>query len=52
MVFLLQQDLAGFTHMLDDKVICYTPTQGKQPTRIDGWKYECVRDAILLALPE
>ena len=34
-----------------DKTICYTPTLGKQPTRIDSWKYECVRDAILLAIP-
>ena len=52
MDFSLQQGLVGFTLMLDDKVICYTPTPGKQPTRIDGWKFECVRDAILLALPE
>ena len=38
--------------MKDDKVMCHTPTAGKQGTRIERWKYECVRDAILQALPE
>lgn len=31
----------------NEKVVCETPTPGKQPTRIDRWKYETVRDAIL-----
>jgi hypothetical protein len=30
-----------------DKVLCQTPTPGKQPTRIDRWKYDLVRSAIL-----
>ena len=36
----------------EPKVICRTPTPGKNPTRIPTWKYELVRDAILSALPE
>ncbi len=35
----------------DDKILCQTPTPGKQPTRIERWKYEAVRRAILQALP-
>jgi hypothetical protein len=35
----------------DEKVLCETPTPGKQPTRIDRWKYDLVRSAILAALP-
>jgi hypothetical protein len=38
--------------MNDDKVICRTPTVGKEPTRIDGWKFDTVRRGILAALPE
>ena len=30
-----------------DKVVCKTPTPGKTPTRIDKWKYDVVRRAIL-----
>ena len=33
------------------KVICETPTPGKQPTRIARWKYDAVKAAILGALP-
>ena len=33
------------------KVVCETPTPGKQPTRIARWKYDAVREAILTALP-
>lgn len=29
------------------KIVCETPTPGKQGTRIDLWKYQVVRDAIL-----
>jgi hypothetical protein len=36
---------------LGDKVLCQTPTPGKQPTRIDRWKYEAVRQAILKVVP-
>ena len=32
------------------KVICRIPTCGKKPTRIDEWKYDAVRTAILDAL--
>jgi hypothetical protein len=34
-----------------DKVACKTPTPGKQPTRIDRWKYDAVREAILKVIP-
>jgi hypothetical protein len=34
----------------DDRILCRTPTRGKQPTRIDRWKYDAVRRAILAAL--
>ncbi len=33
-----------------EKAICETPTPGKKPTRIERWKYEAVRRAILAAL--
>ena len=36
----------------EKKVVCETPTPGKQPTRIDRWKYDLLRDAILDVLPE
>ena len=34
-----------------DKVLCQTPTPGKQPTRIDRWKYNLVHSAILAVIP-
>jgi hypothetical protein len=34
-----------------DKVECRTPTPGKQPKRIDRWKFDAVRRAILAVLP-
>ncbi len=34
-----------------DKVLCQTRTPGKQPTRIDRWKYDLVRSAILSVVP-
>jgi len=37
--------------MSDDKITCHTPTPGKKPTRIDVWKYDCVRAAILAVVP-
>jgi hypothetical protein len=33
--------------MSEDKIACHTPTPGKKATRIDVWKYDCVRAAIL-----
>lgn len=33
------------------KVICETPTPGKKPTRIDRWKYDAVREAIIKVVP-
>lgn len=35
-----------------DKVVCATPTPGKQPTRIDRWKYDVVREQILAIVDE
>jgi len=32
-------------------VICETPTAGKTAKRIDRWKYDTVRKAILASLP-
>lgn len=34
----------------EERVLCQTPTPGKQPTRIPRWKYDAVRRAILEAL--
>jgi hypothetical protein len=34
-----------------DRVECRTPTPGKQPTRIDRWKFDAVRRTILVVLP-
>ena len=36
--------------MDEDKVVCRTPTPGRKPTRIDRWKYDAVRGAILAAV--
>ena len=33
-----------------EKVVCETPTPGKQPTRIERWKYDLLRSAILAEL--
>lgn len=33
-----------------ERVLCQTPTPGKQATRIPRWKYEAVRRAILEAM--
>jgi hypothetical protein len=53
-----EPELAWFSRCLgdtsmsnDDKVLCQTPTPGKQPTRIDRWKYDLVHSAILSAIP-
>lgn len=35
----------------EEKVLCRTPTPGKKPVRIDRWKFNAVRRAILRALP-
>ena len=35
----------------EGKVTCETPTPGKQPTRIDKWKYDLVQSAILAVIP-
>ena len=37
--------------MNEDKITCHTPTPGKKTTRIDVWKYDCVRAAILAVVP-
>lgn len=33
------------------KVVCRTPTPGAKPTRIDAWKFETIRSAILACVP-
>lgn len=35
-----------------EKVVCNTPTPGKAATRIDKWKYDAMRNAILHCVPE
>jgi hypothetical protein len=35
----------------EEKVLCRTPTPGKQGTRILKWKYDAIRSAILDVLP-
>ena len=35
-----------------DKVLCRTPTPGKKPTRIDRWKFDAVRQALLKIVPK
>ena len=35
----------------NEKVLCETPTPGKQAKRIEKWKYATVRAAILKVLP-
>ncbi|MEJ2157952.1 MAG: hypothetical protein P8X96_21695 [Desulfobacteraceae bacterium] len=35
----------------EEKVLCRTPTPGKKPVRIDLWKFDTVRRAILQAVP-
>jgi hypothetical protein len=34
-----------------DKVLCRTPTPGKKGTRIDRWKFDLLRKAILRVVP-
>ena len=36
--------------MPDEKTVCRTPTPGKQPTRIDAWKFDLCREHILAIL--
>jgi hypothetical protein len=35
----------------NEKVLCETPTPGKQPTRIDRWNYDLVHSAIITVIP-
>lgn len=34
----------------NEKIICFTPTPGKNPIRIDKWKYDLISDTILNTL--
>ncbi|MEM1261872.1 MAG: hypothetical protein AAGH76_05720 [Pseudomonadota bacterium] len=34
-----------------DRMVCRTPTPGKQPCRIDKWKFDLVSAAILASVP-
>lgn len=34
------------------KIICRTPSHGKKPTRIELWKFDLLRSAILNTLPD
>ena len=36
---------------MSERVVCRTPTPGKQPTRIEQWKFDSIRAAILKAVP-
>ena len=38
--------------MNDEKIVCKTPTPGKQPTRILKWKFDLVRNKILIILDQ
>jgi hypothetical protein len=35
----------------DEHIVCRTPTPGRKATRIERWKFEAVRRAILEVLP-
>jgi hypothetical protein len=37
--------------MANKPITCRTPTPGKQPTRIEAWKFNLVREAILKVTP-
>lgn len=36
----------------NSKFLCRTPTRGKKPVRIDKWKYDAVRAALLKSIPK
>ena len=36
----------------EERVVCETPTPGKQPTRIHKWKYDLLRQFILEIVAE
>ncbi len=36
----------------NDKILCRTPSPGKQSIRIDQWKYDLMRAAILKVIPK
>ena len=36
--------------MDDERIVCKTPTPGKQPTRILKWKFELIRKKIFIIL--
>jgi hypothetical protein len=38
--------------MGEARTLCRSPTPGAKPTRIPSWKFACVREAILAALPD
>jgi len=38
--------------MTDEKILCKTPTPNKKPVKIDKWKYDAVRNAILQIVPK
>jgi len=40
------------TKTAEAKVVCQTPTPGKQPTAIAKWKYELVKGAIRKCVPK
>lgn len=37
--------------MSEQRIVCHTPTPGKQPTSIPTWKYRALRAAILDVVP-
>ena len=40
-----------YGYMIEDRVECRTPTPGRKSTRIERWKFDLVRRAILRELP-
>jgi len=38
--------------MADKKILCKTPTPNKKPVKIDRWKYDAIRTAILNIVPK
>ena len=38
--------------MIENKILCKTPTPNKKPVKIDRWKYDTIKSAILNVVPE
>ena len=38
--------------MIEDKILCKTPTPNKKPVKIDKWKYDTIKSTILKVVPK